>query len=91
MRSSICNGLRLGTFLRLALFIFGTTGIGSAPSAEANRLIVDDFEKPGKKNLRGGDFGAFGDPDGRGQCYLFFSQNKDTPQKGNNKYALYIQ
>ncbi len=64
---------------------------GTARADKAERLIVDDFEKPGNKNSLGGDFGAFADPKGIGQCYLFFSQIKDGPQPLRSKYALYIQ
>lgn len=87
----ICNYTRLVIFLGMALLFVMTAGFSAPSAAETNRIIVDNFEKPGKKNLRGGEFGAFGDPNGIGQCYLFFSQIKDAPQKKSNKYALYIQ
>jgi len=58
---------------------------------QSDKLIVDNFEKPGKENLVGGDFGAFADDNKLGYCYLFFIQNKEKDKLGASKYSLYIQ
>jgi Carbohydrate binding domain 30 len=64
-----------------------------AKNKSGNRIIVDNFEKPGKLNSLGLDFGAFSDTGGLGYCYLFFIQNKarDKEELGKSKYSLYIQ
>lgn len=58
---------------------------------QSDKIIIDNFEKPGKQNCRGGDFGAFSDPKSLGHCYLFFFQNKEKDVLGTSKYALYIE
>lgn len=58
---------------------------------QSHKIIVDNFEKPGKKNCRNGDFGAFSDPKSLGRCYLFFFQNKEKNVLGESKYSLYIE
>jgi hypothetical protein len=58
---------------------------------QTDKIIVDDFEKPGKQNCRGGDFGAFSDPKSLGHCYLFFVQNKENNVLGASRYSLYIE
>ncbi len=58
---------------------------------KSHLIIVDDFEKPGKKNVLNGDFGAFSDPDKLGRCYLFFFDNKEKVVHADNRYSLYIQ
>lgn len=58
---------------------------------QSNKITVDNFEKPGKKNSRGGEFGAFADPKSLGHCYLFFVQNKEDNVLGASRYSLYIE
>ena len=59
--------------------------------AQSDKIIVDNFESPGKQNFLGGDLGAFSDPKILGSCYLFFLENKQKDVSSNNKYSLYIQ
>lgn len=71
------------------VLLINSTNINA--QVQAGRIIVDNFEKPGKLNSLGGDFGAFADPKSIGHCYLFFVQNKDKDVLGKSKYSLYIQ
>lgn len=74
-------------FLLVIVFHSGTI----SAQLQSDRIVVDDFEKPGKKNSLGGDFGAFSDKEGLGHCYLFFSENKGSTALTQGHYALYIQ
>ena len=58
---------------------------------QSNKIIVDDFEKPGKKNSLGFDFGAFADGESLGYCYIFFVEDKSKDLAEKKGYSLYIQ
>ncbi|MBA4368071.1 MAG: hypothetical protein C0403_10600 [Desulfobacterium sp.] len=72
------------------LVFINFTGVVHA-QVQTHNVIVDNFEKPGKKNSRDGDFGAFSDPKSLGRCYLFFFQNKEKDIQVTSEYALYIE
>jgi hypothetical protein len=75
----------------ISLLLLFSWCIGAGAQDQTNKIIVDDFEKPGKRNSRGGDFGAFADDKSLGHCYLFFFQNKEDNALGGSKYSLYIE
>lgn len=86
MNRKLCLFFLIGTWLLLFL---NYTNVGA--QAQSNKIIVDNFEKPGKQNSLGGDFGAFADDKKLGHCYLFFIQNKEKDKLGESKYSLYLQ
>lgn len=63
----------------------------AAAQSQVSKILVDNFEKPGKVNTIGGDFGAFSDSKSLGSCYLFFIENKAKDKLGDSKYSLYVQ
>lgn len=71
----------------MSLFIFSNS---VDAQNQPKRIIVDDFERPGKQNSLGGDFGAFSDQEAHGSCYLFFFENKENNVYNGGKYALHI-
>lgn len=80
--------VKLIIYICLSVF-FNYAEVGAQD--QANKVMVDNFEKPGKQNCRKGDFGAFSDPKSLGHCYLFFVQNKENNVLGASKYSLYIK
>ena len=81
-------------FVKLIIYIclsvfFNYAEVGAQD--QSNKVIVDNFEKPGKQNCRKGDFGAFSDLKSLGHCYLFFFQNKEKDVLGASRYSLYIE
>ena len=86
------RSLNIGLFI---LFVLWFTWVLNCVNAYAwslpDKIVIDNFEKPGKQNLLGGDFGAFADQKNLGQCYLFFTQNKGKDVLNKSKYFLYIQ
>lgn len=78
------------SILFIILFIFFNR-VDATPQVYSDKIIVDNFENPGKKNLLGGDFGAFGDEKNLGRCHLFFVENRQKDSLSENRYSLYIQ
>ncbi|OGW12626.1 MAG: hypothetical protein A3G93_13305 [Nitrospinae bacterium RIFCSPLOWO2_12_FULL_45_22] len=74
----------IGPFLSFSYITHGAQPI-------SDKILVDNFEKPGKHNSLGHDFGAFSDQKNLGHCYLFFSQDKQKESLNESKYSLYIQ
>ena len=80
--------VKLIIYICLSVF-FNYAEVGAQD--QSNKVMVDNFEKPGKQNCRKGDFGAFSDPKSLGYCYLFFVQNKENNVLGASRYSLYIE
>lgn len=84
------NILTLLVTASLGLSVF-FNGVDVSAQTQSNKIIVDNFEKPGKTNLLGGEFGAFNDKSALGYCYLFFVENKEKEVPEGNRYSLYLQ
>jgi hypothetical protein len=55
-----------------------------------NRILVDNFERPGPGNGLDKSTGAFSDPGGLGNCYVFFTAMKDQAL-GEKGHSLYVK